>query len=494
MVRVLSIWLPQLPLDRWVRRRDVRLTGPFAVTAETRNAWRITHANPLALKHGVRTGQPLADARAICPDLITEPSDAVREALLLRALWRWADCLSPRVALDSSDGLLLDVTGCAHLFGGERAMGEYAQTALVDLSLTSRLGFADTKHAARGLARFGQEDISIAVPGNTAAVIRDLPVAALRLSEQIITDLARTGLTTIGQLYAIKSSELARRYGLELTKALGMATGQAPDPLSPKAAKPIYAARMTLPEPIGLLEDIEAVLERLAKPVCHRLMKDQLGARQFHLIVRSPDGGTHDISIGFATPCADEEPILRQFTHPLGKLKLPFGADWFRLAASNTETIRARQLSIGDEAKKTDQRTRLIETLGNRLGFDRVRVFAAGDCHLPENESSQIDAVKQLAPHWIDAPRERPIRLYTPPEWIKVKTPGRPPHEFTWRRVLYHTDAAAGPERLTPRWYADKDLRTRDYWKVQTKEGQRLWLLTYPAAPVPEWYVAGVFP
>ena len=121
--RILSIWLPQLPLDRLARHGDPRLSGAFAITAEERNAWRVTHANRAALKAGVKPGQALADARAICPDLLTEPSDTVREELLLRALWRWADCLSPRVSLDPPDGLLLDISGCSHLFGGEREMG-----------------------------------------------------------------------------------------------------------------------------------------------------------------------------------------------------------------------------------------------------------------------------------------------------------------------------------------------------------------------------------
>ena len=156
--------------------------------------------------------------------------------------------------------------------------------------------------------------------------------------------------------------------------------------------------------------------------------------------------------------------------------------------------LRARQLSIGEETKQASHRAHLIETLGNRLGFDRVRAFSACNNHLPEFEFAQVDAIKQSEIQWPQAPRERPIRLYTPPEWVRVETPGRPPIKFQWRRVSYETERASGPERLTPRWHEDKDLRTRDYWKIQTKEGARLWLLTYPAADTPEWYVAGAFP
>ena len=494
MPRILSIWLPQLPLDRRVRLEDPRLSGPFAITSEAQNAWRITHANLLAVQAGVRPGQPLADARAICPDLLSEPADPVREEGMLRALWRWADCLSPRVALDAPDGLLLDVSGCAHLFGGEAAMGEYAIARLSDLHVMARIGVADTKGAARALARFADRPVAIAPAGQTAGALAALPIAALDLPEQIRSDLARTGLTSIGQLYAQKSGELARRFGLSLTQALSAATGQRPDPVTPKAADPVYAARMTLPEPIGLVEDLHGVLERLAGRVCDRLQADHKGARAFHLVVRCVDTGDHHLSIGFARPCVSPEPVLRQFAHPLSLLKIEFGADWFRLSATGVEPIRLRQMSHGENARQEDHRLRLIETLGNRIGFDHVRIFRPADRHLPEHEFERVEAVHhgEVQP-WRPPARPRPLRLFRPPEYVQVETPGRPPRAFIWRRVSFRTHAAQGPERLTPRWHADEDLRTRDYWRIQTEEGRRLWLLTYPGHGHEDWFVAGEF-
>lgn len=490
MPRILSIWLPQLPLDRLTRHGDPRLSGPFAIIAEEKNAWRLTHANDQALKAGTVAGQALADARAICPDLLTEPSDPVREDLLLRALWRWADGLSPRVSLDPPDGLLLDISGCAHLFGGEEAMGREALTRLKDLQVQAQIGIADTKGGARALARFGAEEVSVAAPGGVARALSALPVAALGLPHAIVSELARAGLTSIGQLCEQKSAELARRFGLHLTKALQTATGLTPDPVTPKAADPTYAARMTLPEPIGFLEDLENVLERLANRICQRLERDQRGARRFHLTVRCVDTGDHGLSIGFARPCSDPEAILRQFSHPLSKLEIEYGADWFRLVAEHIEPIRLKQGSFGEDAKRADQRLILIETLGNRLGFDHVRVFRARDHHVPEHEFGQVEAAG-ITPSWSFAPRPRPIRLFTPPEFIHVETPGRPPLNFKWRRLSYATDRAHGPERITPRWYRDEDPRTRDYWRVQTDQGRRLWLLNYPGDADEAWYVAG---
>lgn len=493
MPRILSIWLPQLPLDRLARQQDLRLSGPFAIISEIKNAWRVAHLTPPALKAGVSVGQPLADARAICPDLLSEAADPVRENLLLRALWRWADCLSPRVALDAPDGLLLDIGGCAHLFGGELEMGAEALARLNDLMLKARIGIADTKGGARALARFGRDGVSLAHAGQTADALADLPIAALGLLEKHNTDLVRAGLTKIGQLYEIRSSELVRRFGLTLTKTLGTATGQAPDPVTPKAADPVYAARMTLPEPIGFLNDLEEVLRRLAQQVCKRLDEDSSGARRFHLTVRCVDTGDHQFSIGFARPCFDPEPVLRQFSHPLSKLEIEYGADWFRLSAEHVEPIRLRQMAIGEETKRQDRRLHLIETLGNRIGFDHVRVFEAHDRHLPEAAYAQVEAVHVASPIWTKTKRERPIRLFRPPEYVRVETAGRPPKAFTWRRMPFEAETTAGPERLTPQWYVDEDLRTRDYWKVQTRQGRRLWLLNYPGDKTEDWFVAGEF-
>lgn len=493
MPRILSIWLPQLPLDRLTRRGDARLDGAFAIIAEEKNAWRITHTNRLAAAAGVGLGQSLADARAICPALLTEQSDPMREGLLLHALWRWADSLSPRVSLDPPDGLLLDIAGCAHLFGGEAAMARHAQEQLRDLMIPTQIGIADTKRAAKALARYGPTPINTADTGQTARALHDLPIIALGIDTPIAAELARAGLTKIGQLYAQKSSELARRFGLKFTQSLNAATGQSPDPVTPKITDPTYAARMTLPEPIGLLEDMEGVLSKLTEHVCAKLDKDRKGARQFRLTVRCVDTGDHMMAIGFARPCFEAGPVLRQFSHPLAKLEIEYGADWFRLSAHHVEPIHLKQLSMGEETKRADHRLQLIDTLGNRIGFDHIRIFKSCDSHLPEDEFEQVEAVNTQVLAWQSSPRERPIRLFTPPEFVTVDIAGRPPPAFTWRRMAFETKDTKGPERLTPRWHSSVDLRTRDYWRVQTAQGRRLWLLTYPGHDRDDWFVAGEF-
>ncbi|WP_411818223.1 DUF6504 family protein [Hyphococcus sp. DH-69] len=495
MRRILSLWLPQLPLDRRVRLGDSRNEGPFAIISEAKNAWRVTHLNAHARKAGVREGLSLPDARAICPDLLTEQTDTMREAGLLRALSRWADRLSPRVAIDPPDGLLLDIIGCAHLFGGEGAMGDHVRALLSDMNIYARIGIADTKIAARCLARYGENSVAIAPAGKTGDALRTLPIEGLGIDHKIGSELSRAGFRVIGQLYNVKSSELARRFGLELTKALSAAVGVTPDPIPPTAADSVYAARITLPEPIGLLSDIEAALNRLAESVCGRLKKDQKGARRFVLTMRCVDSGDRITSIGFAVPCFETGPVLQQFRHPLSMLKIEYGADWLRLIAEHIEPIRPRQVNFNDSSQEADARARLISTLGNRIGFDHVTQFVANDSHLPEREFGSVEAAdNKFDRPWKYAPARRPLRLYKIPERLVSLKPGRPPRQFEWRRNAYEIKSVKGPTRITAEWWRDSDQRTRDYWTVETKNGPRFWLLTYPGDKNGKWFVAGRFP
>lgn len=494
MKRVLSIWLPQLPLDLRIRKGDPRVSAPFAIISELKNAWCVTHLSEEARQAGVSQGMSLADARAICPELLTEPADGVREAALLRALWRWADSLSPWVALDPPDGLVLDITGCAHLFGGEVDMARHSCLRLSDMNITSRVGIADTKGAAWALARFGNSQVEIASAGKTIGSLAHLPLEGLRLPKKLSTDLRRTGLKTIGQVAEVKSAELARRFGLDLTKSLSGTLGHSPDPISPKAADKIYAARMTLPDPIGLKDDLLGVLERLTSSVCKRLSEDAKGARRYYLTVRCVDTGDHILQIGFARPTYEQRAVLQQFTRPLDDLKIEFGADWFRLEAAHIEPIQSFQITLDSHKQDQTDTSKIISTLGNRLGFDRVRQFMPAQSHMPEREFISVEAMdRKAAVFWTPAPRKRPVRLFKRPERLVTLESGRPPKRFQWRKSVFSTCEAKGPERLAAEWWQGDMGAVRDYWQVQTDDGPRLWLMTYPGSKEPNWYIAGRF-
>ena len=494
MPKVLSIWFPQLPLDRLARRGDPRLAGAFAIASRVKRSWSLSHVNEIARENGLAPGLPLSDARAVCPDLAVEPADEAREAALLRSLGHWADFLSPRIALDPPDGLLLDISGCTHLFGGERPMAEHAQIRLESMRITSAAGIADTKGAAWALARFGGRPVNIVEPGRMLEALEELPLAALNLPMRLVADLSRTGIRTIGQLNAIKPAEVASRFGTGLTDSLARVLGGAPDPLRLQSPRTAYAARMTLPDPIGLADDLENALRRLADSVCKRLRDAQCGGRRFRLAVGCIDSKERTLTIGFARPCNSPPAIVEQFSAPLRKLKIEFGADRFRLSAAHVEPVQARQLTLDSEVRCKNDADHIVSTLGNRLGFDRVRRFVAGDSHLPEKEYETVEAMNCRSDlNWQASPRKRPLRLYKLPEPLRILEPGRPPNRFEWRGQGFDTKSAAGPERLNLEWWQG-EAATRDYWRVQTRNGPRLWLLTYPARKSGDWFVAGRFP
>ena len=492
--RVLSIWMPRLPLDRLTRRQDARLAGPFAIIDEIKSAWRVTHLNDAAVTAGLKPGMTLADARSVCPSLLSQPKDGVRESALLRALWRWADRFSPFVAIEPPDGLVLDITGCAHLFGGESAMADQARTQLSHMHLESRIGVADTRRAAWALARFGARQIELASAGQSAAALSCLPLQALNLPISVTHDLHRVGLKRVDQLYGIKSSELARRFGLEVPQTLSKALGHTPDPVTPKSADRVYATRMSLPEPIGLSADVLGVLLRLAEPVCNKLEADQMGARRFVFTIRAVDGQDKILSIGLSKPCAVPRLIVQQFTHAIDQLSLDFGADRFRLQAQDVEPVREYQATL-TQGERQDDIAQLISTLGNRLGFDRVRRWTPYDSHLPERAFASVEALScEVSAVWPACKRQRPIRLYHPAEPVELIEPGRPPKRFAWRHKSYETCTAQGPERLSDEWWRVGAQPQRDYWRVQTCDGPRLWMLNHPGARRASWYVAGQLP
>jgi len=501
--RHLALHVPQLPLDRWHRRDDPRLSGPFAVTATSKGAERLICVNDQAAHASVRPGQSLTDATAVCPNLLTEPQHILREARLLASLHRWADKFSPRVSIAEPDGLALDISGCAHLFEGERQLADVMLEELSDLKITARIGVANTKTAARGFARFGSSQVTVSDPTRESEQVGRLPLDALDLDASAYADLRRLGVKTIADLSRFKSSELARRFSVRLPLALDALRGHRPDPVVPTATPLIFAAQMTLPEPIGHIDAVTNVLRRMSERVCTRLHEKQQAARGFQLSVRCVDTGEQSLSIGFSSPARDPKAILRQFQRPLDDLSLPFGADWFRLLALDTQIFKPVQIVIGDETAHTQAALeQTLATLGNRLGFDRVRRPINHPSHAPEREHGSLEAVdadKRTRPSAYPSARHvhpRPELAFRP-ERLHIIKPGRPPRDFQWRHDRFQLSSADGPERVSPIWWDAPDNwlagELRDYWRVTTNAGRRFWLLTCPRQPDLGWFCAGEF-
>ncbi|MEO1000754.1 MAG: DNA polymerase Y family protein, partial [Pseudomonadota bacterium] len=347
--RILSLWLPRLAAERVLRREPALAEAPFAVVEETGGLLRLSALNGVAAGEGLSRGMPLTDARAICPALLTRPADPVAEGGMRAALLRWAGRFSPWVAEDAAGpgqaALVLDITGAAHLFGGEAALAEQVEGEAAALGLTARAAIADTRGAAWALARFAgaapaaarsgdaidQEAHAtrvraakrrhwekggaapaaqagaarvprIAAPGATRRALAPLPVAALRLEPAAVTQLTRLGLRRVEDLAGLPRGAVARRFGAGVLRRLDQALGAEPEPVSPARLAPRPAARLTLPEPVGLRSDIEAGLDRLLAALEPRLEAAGLGARRLRLTLTRVDGTAAHVELGLARP------------------------------------------------------------------------------------------------------------------------------------------------------------------------------------------------
>ena len=432
----------------------------------------------------------LADARAICPDIATRPADLAGEAAALACLRRWAGRYAPMVGTDGIDGLMADISGVPHLFGGEEDLRDDLQARLERAGLHAASAIAGTRGAAHALARHGG---GIVADGRLAIGIGHLPVRALRVDFETADALARVGLSRIADLIPLPRAPLARRFGQGLALRLDQALGAQAEPVAAEPDAPHFGVRMTLPEPIGLQSDVMAGLTRLLDRLCAKLAQHRMGARRLRLELRRVDRGTAQVEIGLARPMRDPVRIAALFAKGVDEIDSGFGIDALRLTATLTEALAPEQIGGGPTIRHEDALADLISSLGNRIGFDRVLRLLPATSLIPERSFL-------LAPAAYSSPEpltnrtgpQRPITLF-PPEPVTAAS-GTPPASFRWRRMPFTTMRATGPERIAPEWWLDDPAwrsGMRDYWRIETQEGPRLWLFTTPQSG--DWYMQGEF-
>ncbi|MEM8655310.1 MAG: DNA polymerase Y family protein [Pseudomonadota bacterium] len=485
--RVASLWFPRLATDRALRTRAIE--GPFALTLKQNNANRLYCVNAAAERQGLHRGMSFADARAFCPDLQSRLADPQGDFGFQNVLRRWATRYCPWVGLEGGDGLVLDITGSAHLFGGEEAMLADMQNRLLRAGITARIGIGDTRGAAWALAHYGEGDI--APPGDMLTPLGALPVAALRLEEDTTVALQRLGLRKVSDLASAARGPLNRRFGPSLLMRLDQALGHHPEDITPLAEPPHYGVRMTFPEPIGLLKDVMAGTERLLTQLCAKLKAQEMGARTLCVTLFRVDQGHQQVELRLARPLRDHHRILPLFERGLAEVEAGFGIDVMRLEATQVEPLPVRQISHVAEGRK-DKLDDLITRIGTRIGLENVQRFLPADSHIPERSFIiAAAAYSDPADDW-HSPLPRPVVLF-PPEPIAA-IGSRPPGRFRWRRMALTTGRATGPERIAPEWWLEDDSwRTgvRDYWRVETRQGRRLWMFYTPQNP--GWFVQGEF-
>jgi protein ImuB len=492
--RILSLWLPRLPTDR-IKRQLARSNAapakdlPCIVVAKQNNALQISALNDAAVHLGLEVGLPLANARAVCPDIQVFDVDEAADAQALNAIADWCDRFTPLVALDSPHGLFLDITGCAHLFGGETALMQMVCSALTRQGFAVSAAIASTSACARTMNRYIHG--RIVGDGEEADNVKPLPVFALGADDAITRGLRRAGLKTIGDVASRARHEITARFGAEFTTLLEQALGQGDAPINPRKPLPDYIVEKRFAEPVSTDGVISATLSRLAQMLVMAMERQGKGARRLEASFFRTDGAVRAIAVDTGQPVTRAEMIDRLFRERLDALSDPldpgFGFDLVRLAASRTEIVVQHQRDLDANVHDNDELAALIDRIAARIGGRRVVVHLPQDTHIPERAGLAAPAQHHLAaamlaawPARIEAePPLRPLRLFEKPEVIKViaQVPDGPPARFQWRRAMHTVMRVEGPERVAMEWWrAQGEMLTRDYFRVEDEEGSRFWL------------------
>jgi protein ImuB len=521
--RILSLWLPRLPTDRIKRQlaRDNAApanSSPCIVVAKQNNALQISALDDAAAHLGLEIGLPLANARAIYPQLQVFDANEVADARVLNVIADGCDRFTPLVALDSPHGLFLDITGCAHLFGGEAALMQIICEALTRQGFAVSAGIASTSICARTMTRYSSG--KIIREGEEADAVRPLPVFALAAGDAITRGLRRAGLKTIGDVASRARHEITARFGADFTTLLEQALGQGDAPISPRKPLPDYIVEKRFPEPVATEGVIAATLSRLAQTLVTAMDQQGKGARRLEASFFRTDGVVRTIVVDTGQPVTKSGVMDRLFRERLDALNDPldpgFGFDLIRLSASRTEIVVQQQRDLDANVHDNDKLAALIDRIAARIGGRRVVVHLPQDTHIPERAVLAAPAQHRLAaamhaawPARVEGePPLRPLRLFEKPEPIKVPfatVPDGPPHHFTWRRADHAVVRAEGPERIAMEWWKhDGQTLTRDYFRVEDEAGLRFWiyrdglygseLVTGEGKPAPSnWFVQGLF-
>ena len=544
--RYISLWFPYFGAERVQRIFKLEKKHELAIIENNGNTQTLSSVSFGAYNSGLNIGQPLHDAKAICPQLVTHIRSVKCELAFLHALCRWYTQFTPWVAADKYDGVTLNIKGCAHLFGSEAKMLDLIVSRTEKVGLTVTSGMADTVGAAWALARFTHKltenyltsnsidqearatrsrakkkpqtnsskqrtiqllknnTTRIAPVGHTYKSLAKLPIASLRIENEIVTKLNQLGLKFVKDLLKQPRAPLARRFGTTLITRLDQALGHVPESISPITNRKYFGVRISFPEPIGLIEDIKKTIEKLLTRLCNKLKTAVLGLQKLKIDLIFSNNETQTLLVSMAFFTNEPDRIFSVLLLKLDEIKQNFGIDIIRLEAINVGPILQSQsvnnLEIHEKTVKNQNTTikNLIERLGTKVGLDAITRHIPAESHIPERSWQILNAAHSdyNLGNWPTSSCNRPSFLW-PPEALEGPKDSRLEDHFIWRKKLFHVKTKLGPERIAPEWWIeDNNWRSgvRDYWQVHCDDGQFLWLFYAYGAQLPGgWFCHGKF-
>jgi protein ImuB len=495
----LSIWFESLSTD-WFCNRDPSLRKrPFVLSMASHGRKVVSALNTVAATQGLHKGMAIADARALIPSLDVKDDLPNLNEKLLQRFAQWSIRFTPVVTIDPEDGLILEITGCSHLWGGDLPYLQEIIRKIKALGYQVRTAIANTIGAAWALAHYSKQSATIE-QDLYAEQMMCLPPASLRLEPSMIERLHKLGLKQIRDILHMPRPALKRRFGDAFMKRLNQVFGIEEEIIVPIIPVEIFEERLSSMEPIRTRKGIEVALQRLLETLCRRLTHEQKGLRKALFTCYREDGKTAGISINTNSPSHHTKHLFKLFENDISTISPGSGIEVFSLTASHVEDLPSAQEKIW-EASGGGLKDQRVSELYDRLSANKEVIaiyrYLPAEHHLPEKSFKTADSLtEETAQTWKSDP-PRPLYLLSPPEQIEVTAPipDYPPMFFVYKDKRHKIVKADGPERIEQEWWIQRG-RHRDYYAVEDEEGKRYWLFRsghYDEEKTYKWFIHGFF-
>jgi len=470
---------------------------PFVIVSPQRGRMVVKAASREAEAIGIVAGMVVADAKAVFPTLqvLEDRPDLANK--LLTALAHWCIRFTPAVAVDHPAGLVLDASGCSHLWGGEAAYLQDITTRLQKMGYDTRAAIASTIGAAWAAARYSQS-LPVVAPGTETETLLSLPPSALRLEAGIIDRMNKLGLRRIDSFIRMQRSALRRRFGASLLLRLDQALGREPEFIIPIVPLQPWQERLPCPEPIQTATGIEIALSRLLDMLCARLEKEGKGLRQAIFKGLRLDGKLQQVEIGTTRASRNKAHLFKLFEIKIPTIEPDLGIELFLLEAPVVEELCAAQDKLWSITGTCDNVliAELLDRLTIKTGTEAIRRYLPAAHYWPERSVKIAASLQEKATTTWRTDLPRPLHLLKKPEPVEVmvRVPDYPPVHFRYEGKLHVIKKADGPERIEQEWWIEKGLH-RDYYCVEDEKGCRYWLFRaggYDSAQ-PKWFIHGFF-
>lgn len=494
--RFASIYFPFLLTDYSVRHYPHLKNEAFVLAAPEHGRSVVKAANSLAVAEGISAGMVVADCKAILPKLkVLNYKDGLTEKLL-HNIGLWCIRFSPVVSIDAPDSLIIEVTGCSHLWSGEEKYLQNIIERLQNFGYTAKGTIASYIGTAWAVAHFG--NTAVISKKNIIHELSPLPPEALRLQPEELERLDQLGIHQIQLLLNIPRSALQRRFGASLFKRINQALGKEAEFIQPLIPPEPYTERLPALEPICTATGIEIALKKLLEQLCCRLQKEGLGLRRCRFITYRTDAHEQQLEIGTTQASCNQKHLFKLFEEKLLTLEPGLGIELFVLEAPEVEKTSSIQESLWNygENKSSTEIAELVDRIAGRVGIQNIHRYLPAEHYWPEFSFVDTQDLKQKSQTSWRTDLPRPLQLLPQPELIQVTAPipDYPPMLFRYKGRLHEIVNAEGPERIEQEWWQQQGLY-RDYYCVEDEEGKRFWLFRsgdYRQQKT-QWFIHGFF-